>query len=52
LFLEVGSGAMVFATALYLLWLASGKPAGGEAYFENYFRHFFLSKIFPDVRNL
>ena len=41
LLLEIGSGATVFAIALYLLWLASDKPAGGEAYLVNYCRRYF-----------
>ena len=50
LLMEVGSGAAVFATALYLLWLASGKPIGAEAYLVNYFRRLFLSRMSPDAR--
>jgi O-antigen/teichoic acid export membrane protein len=51
LLLEVTSGAATFTAALYLLWLASGRPAGGEAFLVNYFQRLMRPAMLPDVRD-
>jgi len=51
LLLEVGLGAATFTIALLLLWLASGRPAGGEAYLVSYFQRIARPNMLSDIRD-